>query len=84
MSRQVVFTKRARSDLERLDKPDRSRIVTAVERFAETGHGDIKRIVGTNDQFRLRVGNWRIRFTFGDNALNILRVLPRGSAYTTL
>jgi mRNA-degrading endonuclease RelE of RelBE toxin-antitoxin system len=59
-------------------------VIEVVHRLAETGHGDVKHLVNTKPpQFRLRVGDWRIRFTRDDERglLNVLRVLPRGKAY---
>lgn len=71
-------------DLERLDRPVRHRVVAAIERFARTGEGDVKRLRGlAPPEYRLRVGDWRIRFGRDDaeQVLYILRVLPRGEAY---
>jgi mRNA-degrading endonuclease RelE of RelBE toxin-antitoxin system len=48
--------------LRRLPAQEQRRIVLALERYATVGHGDIVRIVGTDDLLRLRVGDWRIRF----------------------
>jgi len=33
------------------------------------------------NEWRLRVGDWRIRFSFDDDARFITHVLPRGRAY---
>ena len=44
--------------------------------------GDIKRLQGSHE-YRLRVGDWRVRFERDDQHLiiTIVRVLPRGRAY---
>ncbi len=39
------------------------RIFTALHRFAETGEGDIKKPQGESGDLRLRVGDYRVRFT---------------------
>jgi mRNA-degrading endonuclease RelE of RelBE toxin-antitoxin system len=54
-----------------------------LERFAESGHGDVRKLKGAEDRWRLRVGAWRVIFTVAreGHALLILRVLPRGKAY---
>lgn len=58
------------------------RIVRAVARFADTGYGDVRKLEGTDREYRLRVGEWRVRFDLtDDNAMLVLRVLPRGGAY---
>ena len=83
MSRQVRWSNRAEKDLERLDRKVRQRIVSAVDRFAQTGQGDVKRLQGMKEEtFRLRVGEWRVIFLEEETLLIlILRALPRSGAY---
>lgn len=38
----IVWTARAEKDRGQLDAPTRERIIGAIERFAETGVGDVK------------------------------------------
>jgi mRNA interferase RelE/StbE len=66
-----------------LDPPIKRRIVAALDRFVEDPHaGGIRKIAGS-EEWRLRVGEWRVRFDFDDEALLVVvtRVLPRGRAY---
>lgn len=57
----------------------------AVYRLVETGNGDVRKLQGVVNQRRLRVGDWRVRFTLNDDGevivLIVLRVLPRAGAY---
>lgn len=80
----VVVDDRARKDLRRIDPPTRDRILTAIAQLGQGAElvGDIKRLHGSNE-YRLRVGDWRVRFERHDRQLTILivRVLPRGRAY---
>ncbi len=80
----VVVDDRARKDLRRIDPPTRERILTAITRLARSAElvGDVKRLSGS-DEYRLRVGDWRVRFERDDRQLRIVvvRVLPRGRAY---
>lgn len=80
----VVVDDRARKDLRRIDPPTRARILSAIERLAQGAElaGDIKRLRRSGD-YRLRVGDWRVRFERDDRQLTIVvvRVLPRGRAY---
>jgi mRNA interferase RelE/StbE len=72
----------AQRDLKRLDPPVQRRILAALERFAKSPReGDIRKLDAV--QWRLRVGDWRVRFSFDDEhlAIAVLRVLPRGRAY---
>ena len=81
MSRAIKWTPRAEHDLARLDRRTRERIRQAVYRLAGEGRGDVRPVEGAGREWRLRVGRWRVRFTLQDDALVILRVLPRGGAY---
>lgn len=83
MTRRVLLTQRAERDLDDLDPPMRDRVVTTLRRFASTGHGDVKKLQGEGDRWRLRVGGWRVLFIFDEegDALVVLGVLPRGKAY---
>lgn len=68
--------------MRRLDRALTERIIAAVQRYAESGHGDVKRLQGSSD-YRLRVGQWRVRFALDPETKVMLveRVLPRGGAY---
>lgn len=81
--REVGWTRRAIKDLRKLDSLAQERILTAVERLAESGVGDVRRLTGIKPpEWRLRVGDLRIRFQLASRgAVVILRVLPRDKAY---
>ena len=86
MNRQVIWRERALDDLAAITRQDRrtaQRIVAAVNRLAEHNIGDVKKLAGGSGEYRLRVGDWRVLFTFEDNGqtLLILRILNRGHAY---
>jgi mRNA interferase RelE/StbE len=77
-----AVTPPARRDLRRLDPPVQRRITSAPDRFVEDPFaGDIRRL--NTIEWRLRVGDWRVRFAFDDEhrVIIVLRVLPRGRAY---
>ncbi len=79
-----VFAPRARRDLRRLDPPVQRRVVEALDRLtSDAPTGDIVRLAGVEDEWRLRVGDWRVRFTRDPETglIQVLRVLPRGRAY---
>jgi len=72
----------ARRDFKRLDPQVRRRIVDALDRFVtDPRAGDIRKL--STSQWRLRVGEWRVRFSFDEErrVIVVLRVLPRGRAY---
>jgi mRNA interferase RelE/StbE len=80
----VVIDDRARKDLRRIDPPTRKRILAAIRRLGQSAEltGDVKRLTGSSE-YRLRVGDWRIRFMRDGRQLiiTVVRVLPRGRAY---
>jgi mRNA interferase RelE/StbE len=85
--RAVIWTPRALRELRALDQRVVQRIGSAVTRYAETGHGDAKKLEGRADEYRLRVGAWRVIFAFGTDpgsggpTIDVLRVVARGRAY---
>lgn len=79
----VDWARAAAHDLARLDRQLEARIRATVERFATTGHGDVRRLQGYESEYALRVGEWRVRFVFYSDTHTVVvqRVLPRGRAY---
>ena len=81
MTLPVRLTNRAQRDLRRVGPAVAGQVVEALERFADTGHGDVKKLRGVESEWRLRVSEWRVRFTIGEETLIVLRVLSRGKVY---
>jgi mRNA interferase RelE/StbE len=84
--REVIWQRRALAELAELTRRDRRtalRISRAVDRYAETGYGDVRKLAGLDDRYRLRVGGYRVIFRFEDGQLVIvvLRVRNRREAY---
>jgi mRNA interferase RelE/StbE len=80
----VELTPSAQRDLRRLDPPVAKRILEALSRFATTGQGDIRHVTAEYpDQWRLRVGDWRVRFRrdYERHIIIVLQIRPRGEAY---
>jgi mRNA interferase RelE/StbE len=42
---------------------------------------NVKKLQGCEDEYRLRVGDWRVIFSQDGVILDVLNVRPRGSAY---
>jgi mRNA-degrading endonuclease RelE of RelBE toxin-antitoxin system len=59
------------------------RVRAALERFADTGAGDVRRLVDPGKRLRLRVGDWRVILALDDDppTVRVLRVLHRREAY---
>ena len=80
--KRIVWSERARAEIRALDREMAMRIFAALSRFAEIGEGDIKRLQGTTSELRLRVGDYRVRFTEeAGEVLHIHSVRHRKDAY---
>ena len=73
-----VFSKSSKKALERLDTFTKQRIRKGIYKLPD---GDVKRLQGFTNLYRLRIGDWRIIFTMTSTEIYIEDVLPRGSAY---
>jgi len=81
--RQIRYTSRARRDLRRLDRQIARRVLLAIERLADADpRANVSKLSGA-DEYRLRAGEWRVRFQHdaAKGEILILRILPRGRAY---
>ena len=78
----VEWTASALDDMAALDPGIARRLKRAVERFAGTGAGDVKRLQGIDPpEYRLRVGDYRVRFHLEGETVRVLRVRNRREAY---
>ena len=57
-----------------------AKIIAKIERYAETGAGEVKRLTGVQAS-RLRVGDFRVIFTESATEVSVLAIGPRGSVY---
>ena len=80
---ELRWAPRAEADLAALERRTRERVLAALERMAETGHGDVVKMQGRDREWRLRVGDYRIRLTFEFQiqTIRVLRVRHRREAY---
>ncbi len=80
--RAVEWTETALEQMAALDKGIARRVKLAVERFAGTGTGNLKKLQGIDPpEYRLRVGDYRVRFRQDGETIRILRVRNRREAY---
>ena len=71
-----IIKKPAKKFIDGLPVNERRRIVDAIERLPDSG--DIKRLQGHDDLFRLRVGPYRVLYTV-DNGKFVIYVVDAGS-----
>jgi mRNA interferase RelE/StbE len=79
----IDWTRPAVRDLRRMDRQTAERVRAGVRRLAEAQQGDVTRLSATEPEWRLRIGDWRVRFVydFANRIIRVERVLPRGRAY---
>jgi mRNA interferase RelE/StbE len=84
---QVEIKREAQRTIKRLPRPLIRRITAAIEGLTvePRPHG-CKKLVGLDNHYRVRVGDWRISYAVYDDRLLILvvEVSPRGDAYRNL
>ena len=74
----IQITKTAVKDIKKLDTATRDRILKSIYKLPI---GDVKRLQGYENYYRLRVGNYRIIYSIIGDIIVIAGVLPRGGAY---
>ena len=80
--KKIVITPQAKIDVRRIDRETAMRILAALDRFARTSEGDIKKLQGDSGELRLRVGDYRVRFNEEPpGTLLVHAVLHRSEAY---
>lgn len=79
----IEWTRQAERDASKLPEKRLTQVIEALDRYAGSGEGDVKKLVNVNPpEYRLRVGAYRVRFRLDAGpVLLVLRVLPRGGAY---
>lgn len=81
---QIEIKREAQRAIKRLPRPLIRRITAAIEDLAAEPrpHGS-KKLVGLDNHYRIRVGDWRISYAIYDDLLLILvvEIAPRGGAY---
>ncbi len=82
MARKIVWTQAARNQLRAIDQPAALRILHALARLIAAGEGDVKRLQGIDPpEFRLRVGDYRVRFHETGDSIQITAVKHRRDIY---
>jgi len=80
--KKIRWTEEAKADVRRLDRQTALQIFEALDRYARTDEGNVAQLKGQQKEFRLRVGDWRVRFIRDEaNTIRILHVPKRGEAY---
>lgn len=83
MALAVHYSRRGAKDLAGLQPSLRERAIRRLDAYAETPdapHHDVIHLVGT-EEYRLRVGDWRVVFRIRGDRLEVLRIGHRREVY---
>ena len=76
---QAVFSKGAVKAISGMDASTKARIRKGINAIPA---GDIKKLQGHTKLYRLRIGDWRIVFSYQDvNTILVENIGPRGQIY---
>jgi len=81
MSKHPVWSEAARADIRGLDRASALKLLESFNRYLITGEGDVKQLRGKENEFRLRLGAYRLCFTPEGDLLRIHWVRHRREAY---
>jgi mRNA-degrading endonuclease RelE of RelBE toxin-antitoxin system len=59
--RRFLWTQQAKGELRKVEREQAMKILLELTRYGNIGQGDVKRLQDS-DQYRLRVGDYRVRF----------------------
>ncbi len=74
----IEYSKKTVKYINSVDKPTKKRLREAMEKIPL---GDIKRLQGIENGYRLRVGDLRVLFSIEDNIVYVDNIVSRGQAY---
>jgi mRNA interferase RelE/StbE len=78
----VYFSKQAKKYMLIQEQKMQGRLKAGITGLLEKPpKGDIVKLSGSEDQYRLRVGGYRVLYHYEDDVLKIDLILPRGDAY---
>jgi len=83
MYERIVITEQAKKDLSKLDKITNERILRGLLKLKTNQPVDLRKLRGTEDEWRLRVGDYRVRLKISREEIIIyaLSVKHRRDAY---
>src|ERR1700722_8918051 len=82
VAKKIVWTEKAKADLRAIDQAAALRILHILARFLAAGEGDVKRLQDVDPpEFRLRAGDYRVRFHDLGDSIEVLSVKHRREAY---
>lgn len=81
---EISYSKQAAKALRKMPANTADLIRGKIDQLATSPQklaNNIKKLAGSDDTYRLRIGDWRVIYTENGDILFILGINPRGSAY---
>ena len=80
----ITFARSARKELEAISNPLISRIILKIEALCETPRpSGCRKLAGSNDLWRIRIGDYRVVYSISDTfrLIDVVAVRHRSHAY---
>ena len=82
MAKKIAWSDQAKADVRAIDRDTALDLLQRLARFLQTEQGDVKRLQDIDPpEFRLRVGDYRVRYHDRGESIEILAVKHRRQAY---
>jgi len=82
MAKKIVWTDQAKADVRAIDRETALDLLHRLARYLATEEGNVKRLQDTDPpEFRLRLGDYRLRFLDHGDSIEVLRLRNRKDAY---
>ncbi len=79
---EIKFSFKAKKQLKKLNLRFQSKIIDSLEKFEKGGKLDIKKLKGRSEEYRIRVGNYRIILNrIGKKEFVVTKIGVRESIY---
>jgi mRNA interferase RelE/StbE len=81
MKHNVQFKPRAVKDIKQMSARMQSQVLAKIEAMSDNLRGDVKRLTSYTQEYRLRVGDYRVLFEIEGKSIVVYRVRHRREAY---
>ena len=82
MAKKIDWKDEAKRDLRSIDRVAAMRILEGIARYLKSGEGDVKQLTDVDPvEYRLRVGDYRVRYHDYGEFIFVLSVKHRREAY---
>ena len=81
MQYRLEIKEEARRQLRALPREERRKIGRRLDALQVDLAGDVKKLMSKTDEYRLRVGSWRVLFMLESDLISVYAVKARKEAY---